>query len=78
MENCPLTNDGIHGFVEWHDGLEKLALDPSVIRILTPMVLESNSKCSHPSIEITRVVVFLHLKLINLIKDHFKVRMLNA
>ena len=40
MEVRPLTDDGGHGLMIGHHGLEKLALDPLFIRILAPMISE--------------------------------------
>ena len=67
-----------HGLVEWHDGLEKLALDPIVIRILAPMILESDRKSCQSPVDITRVLIFIHHEFIGLVKNHLKVGPLNA
>ena len=40
VEVWPLTNDGGHGLMVRHHGLEELALDPIIIRILAPMISE--------------------------------------
>ena len=40
MEVRSLTNDGGHGLVVGHHGLEELALDPIVICILAPTISE--------------------------------------
>ena len=41
---------GGHGLVEWHDGLEELALDPTIICILTPMISESDRESCQPPV----------------------------
>jgi hypothetical protein len=58
--------------------LEKLALDPIIICILAPMILKSDRKSCQSSVEITRILIFIHHKLIGLIKHHLKVGPLNA
>jgi hypothetical protein len=40
VEVRSLMDDGRHGLVERHHGLEKHVLDPRIIRILAPMISE--------------------------------------
>ena len=78
MEVRSLTNDGGHGLVVGHHGLEELALDPIVIRVLAPMISECNREFGHSSKELTRFFIFFHCKLIGFILHHFIVGALNA
>ena len=59
-----LADDGRHGLVEGHDGLQKLTLDLGVIHIFAAMISEGNDKSSYPPIELTRFLIFYHNKLI--------------
>ena len=78
MEVRSLTNDGGHGLVVGHHGLEELALDPVVIRVLAPMISECDRKFGHSSKELTRFFILFHCKLIGFILHHFIVGALNA
>ena len=78
MEVRSLMNDGGHDLVVGHHGLEELAFDPIVIRVLAPMISERDRKLGYSPKELTRFFIFLHSKLIGFILHHFIVGALNA
>ena len=71
-------NDGGHGLVVGHHGLEELAFDPIFIRVLAPMISERDRKFGYSPKELTRFFIFLHSKLIGFILHHFIIGALNA